>query len=810
MVNATPPGAANQGTSRKRLSNEPLADESEIDATPGRDRNVAEEPVSLTSEQDLKREAADKLNEQIEGYNVSPADVKIQDGKASLTENARKSMAAQQINEQTPTETTEADIQQTGDGYELKQSERREIAAESISEQVKGDVDPSDLERTGDGYALNEQAQNQLAERRTARQRQERGVTDEYEQADELTRGGFLTEEQEQAAGDISLASDLAEWSRNQEVAEGNTLGRIGQGATTATFELLDAGNYIRAAETGTELVQNLPSEAIEDPKQTKETVTTVGGDIVGAQYEYAKENPARFAGSFAPEAALILATGGAAAASKASRASRVSRLARADPDISTTGALRKGLGEMKPGGGSAKAFAKKELDPRVNIAGDFRGSTTSAVKGGISAASKRLRRTDTDVDPVKTGRSDVGTEGVGTMFDPDAVDKARGISGPSKTSRVRGEIERALGRKPGRDVPEYTESAARMGPSSQKLKSFAGDERGSAQMGGLERRGVGGSDPDAPEFRDYDADVDPRTGQQAGGFEDVRQDALTQRQDFLEGMAERERAATERGIDPDVDPLGGGSTRTMDPDTGDQFDRYGDPFTEPMRTPDVDTDTPMSAPKLDFGRPTATDVGALSLLKQAQQPQATQPDPVTGRVEDTTVTPDFDTDTDLGQLDRTRTDVDTTTGLFKRPRDRADSRGATGALVGLFPDTDRATDVDVREDTRTDMDTRQDTPVDVGQRRDPDIPDPDVDRPRDIDRDIRDPDVPDPDRDRPRDIDLPDFDFGGGRKKKERGGLFPAGYRYQYEFADPLDADASGPSTPEDMDTRDGFGGWL
>ncbi len=149
----------------------------------------------------------------------------------------------------------------------------------------------------------------------------------------------------------------------------------------------------------------------------------------------------------------------------------------------------------------------------------------------GVASGARRFSGSVDGADAVRTGRSDVGTGGVDQILDADTVDAARGVTGPSRRSRLRGEASRRL------------DQLDEMLPG--------GSDRGQLQFGGQGRgtgRGRGGGEtPDAP--RDFDRG------------DDRVSDNLVQQS--LNRQQRAERGAVDRGdFEGAQDPLAGGGTR--------------------------------------------------------------------------------------------------------------------------------------------------------------------------------------------------------------------------------------------------------
>src|SRR6056297_2885738 len=165
-------------------------------------------------------------------------------------------------------------------------------------------------------------------------------------------------------------------------------------------------------------------------------------------------------------------------------------------------------------------------------------GSLFGAGIGGAVAsraafgAARRARGSGSDVDvgeveAVSTGRENVGTGGLDDILDADTIDDARGVTGPSRTARARASLERSLDDIAERVTEGVDDAVSQFVPEA--------GETGSVRSGLVPRSATERDTPDAP--TDFDSTRPPGAG---GTFEDVRDDALTQIQDDLEGRARR------------------------------------------------------------------------------------------------------------------------------------------------------------------------------------------------------------------------------------------------------------------------------
>lgn len=206
-------------------------------------------------------------------------------------------------------------------------------------------------------------------------------------------------------------------------------------------------------------------------------------------------------------------------------------------------------------------------------------------------------------------GTAAAGGARAGVSAARSGVRRARGASGGSRTvggTDIRGDAPDPWGEiDPSRTLREQA-GPQQPGPVRQAasdVRDIWRSERGQAQIprGRQRQRGGGGRD-------------------RGGTSESVRQDALTQYQDYFDDLRARERAATGRSIDPDTDPLGGSRSRaTFDP-SAEQ--------TPPRGRSTTDTDIETTPRVRDPSREAA------GILAAAQRPEVTVGDTVDGREE--------------------------------------------------------------------------------------------------------------------------------------------------------------------------------
>jgi hypothetical protein len=212
--------------------------------------------------------------------------------------------------------------------------------------------------------------------------------------------------------------------------------------------------------------------------------------------------------------------------------------------------------------GQAAAAAARNPFKTSGQVVGSALGGV-AASRGIARVARGSSTSSGVDADPVPSGRSNPGTEGVGSVLDPDDIGTTNlrdtGVDVDDTVSTSTRTADTDSGSLPLEDAVSDAGGVRTMLDRQRAgLDDFLGDDRAQAGLGRQRSRGSDrGTDRGAP-------DTD------AGIFEDVRQDALTQIQDDLAGRARRPDPGD---FDPDGDPLGGagGARRgTIDPDTGE------------------------------------------------------------------------------------------------------------------------------------------------------------------------------------------------------------------------------------------------
>jgi hypothetical protein len=208
--------------------------------------------------------------------------------------------------------------------------------------------------------------------------------------------------------------------------------------------------------------------------------------------------------------------------------------------------------------GQAAAAAARNPIETSGQLVGSALGGV-AASRGIARVARGSSTSSGVDADPVPSGRSNPGTEGVGSVLDPDDIGTTNlrdtGVDVDDTVSTSTRTADTDSGSLPLEDaVGDAGGVRTMLDRQRAGLDDFLGDDRAQAQLGRQRDRGTDRGAPDTD----------------AGSFEDIRQDALTQIQDDLAGRARRPDPGD---FDPDGDPLGGagGARRgTIDPDTGE------------------------------------------------------------------------------------------------------------------------------------------------------------------------------------------------------------------------------------------------
>jgi len=193
-------------------------------------------------------------------------------------------------------------------------------------------------------------------------------------------------------------------------------------------------------------LIGGVPSLAVEgtelgvfaaqNPGTTARRTPGAVADRAAALGQEARANPAEFGGTLVGSAAL---SGGLFRATKGTRAGGATRAA------------------VQPGEELVKSGISRGL------LGDRAATLTPGVSSNqIDAGS------DATPSPTQPGNR-LGSGGSGSLLDADAVDQARGTSGPSRTARARGRISRS-------DTVDRVQNA------------IAGEDRAQAQLTGRQR----------------------------------------------------------------------------------------------------------------------------------------------------------------------------------------------------------------------------------------------------------------------------------------------------------------------------------
>lgn len=254
----------------------------------------------------------------------------------------------------------------------------------------------------------------------------------------------------------------------------------------------------------------------------------------------------------------------------------------------------------------------------------------------------------------------------------------------------------------------------------------FIGSQRGQLQIG---KQTSPDSDTDTGDSGTFDdligrdiAGTDPDVGERSfsPGMEKESATTLTRSRG---GAAERRRAgASDRATQRDPESIG-----KQEPDFEE---RYFDPQTGKMTTPDIDADTSLAPGALGAQ---AGAVGVGGLLTQAQQPQVTaETETLQGTEEDTSVTAELTERLEGVQksLQRSRGDirsaVDTETGVFTTPAFETGVTTTGRTDIGTRLDTDIRATPDTTPDTTPDP-TPDLTPTETPPPRPPRPPELDI-----------------------------------------------------------------------------------
>ena len=488
--------------------------------------------------------------------------------------------------------------------------------------------------------------------------------------SDNVLPGVLPTRQQVRRGGaDDALAIPADPEQRGSTAGEGVPERAI-EGAATAGLSILNIRQRAADAEQIIEGLQALPSETRQEGAgDVGETIVALGRREGVEAARRAESEPVRFGSGLALDVA-----GGAVATGRV-------------PDARDV---------------------RAEIDPRIGLFGETIESRALGLRSDESASGS-----DVDVDRSQT-RGDQVSRLPGerpTGLTAEAVDDARGVSDPSRTSRIRGELERRIQRARDRLQTER--------------ERISVETRLGAGLGSLEVRRDTDTTPDAP-----------------GEFDPSRSEILagSPRDRISDEVADRQRQAVQR-FDGDTGgpaPFG---------DDGAVFDPTADAETLRREAErrfierddgGLDTGTPL---RQQF-RPDASGAigGAILGGALARDEQVTQ----TGVDQDLTDFAGSDAVTDLFGGSDTGSDVDTR------------------------PDTDVFGRVDIDQDTRTRLDTDPDT--DTRTRQDSDTRDPSQRDPN-----VRDPDDPNDPMDprTPRDPDTPSPPLEPDDEDEERGGVF-------------------------------------
>src|SRR6056297_145419 len=196
--------------------------------------------------------------------------------------------------------------------------------------------------------------------------------------------------------------------------------------------------------------VSEVPGLALEATEfaATRENADELPGAAASAareQIAFAQQEPATFAAG---------AVGGAAVGAGAGRFLGTTRVGQGRSgavlrtvDVDPASSARRGVERVQAAVDRRRGSGLDEIDSGSDVSAPTTDvSVADEIRGRVSNTRRSIQRsrdTDVDADPVATGRSDVGTGGVGSVFEGVDVDAARGISGPSLGSRARNTAQR-------------------------------------------------------------------------------------------------------------------------------------------------------------------------------------------------------------------------------------------------------------------------------------------------------------------------------------------------------------------------------
>lgn len=407
-----------------------------------------------------------------------------------------------------------------------------------------------------------------------------------------------------------------------------------------------------------------------------------------------------------------------------------------------------------------------------LTLAGGSVGATSTGL--GIRSAASRAgpdssrggTSTGVEADPVASGRSDVGTGGLDSILDPDTV---------GSTSLRDTDVEP--------DTNDVGVEAADTGADSLPLESAV------QQSGGV-RRFLDEQRQTFEEFRSADrgqlqpgsqrdrpgTDRDPTQPSDAGGsFADVRQDALTQQQDFLSAQA-RSDLETRRGVTANVGDIEAQTTgsRRDAVATFEQSDLVDTSSPGPARPRDPGQNVPevptTTAAGIPTGRAFGGGLGSLAAVNDpsgildrggadlgggiagtvvgAGPDTGLGADTLAGTTDPTAIQPD--TDVETGSTVDTVSDTETDTGVAadtdQRQDQRQDFATRTDLTGGFEAGITTRVDTETRSETRlnTETETRSESVVrgetetrvetNIQRPRRLDVPDIELDEPRDED----------------------------------------------------------------------------
>jgi len=328
------------------------------------------------------------------------------------------------------------------------------------------------------------------------------------------------------------------------------------------------------------------------DPVEAARSVDDAAAQQARGLARSARRNPARFAGNFVGSAA---ASGGAFSATQGTRLGTATRAA------------------VQPGEELVKSGVRRGL------LGDRSISLTPGVSRGQIDSGSSTRANTPDFS------NDLGSGGTGSLFDVDAVDRAQGVSGPSRVAQARGRVRRS--------------------DAFDRIRDFSsGEDRAQAQLAGRQQPRGQSRSPEISDDR-----VTPNLYQQS-----------------VDNQLRRQRTVTEGGtFEGEGRPFGADSRRTQAEQDFQALQRRSkrkqNQQPEMTRTPSNDV--------FSGGVSQGLAAGAGGLLGlRGNQATGVGTDLLDGPDDDTT--PDVGTDTTTDQPFDTTQDTGFETGFETEPRE--------------------------------------------------------------------------------------------------------------------------------------------